>query len=60
MATFNAPSAASISSISRTDSQQLSNAASLPLILINLQDELSFLIEQVNPLSLSAEADGIL
>ncbi len=60
MATLNTPSSFAVGSISRTDSQRLPIGASLPLILINLQDEFSFLIEQVNPLNPSAEADGII
>lgn len=58
MATFNALASVPIGSDSYTDSQQLSEGAPLPLILINLQEKFSFLIEQVNPLNLSAEADG--
>lgn len=60
MATFNALSSVPIGSVSRMDGQRFLGGAPLPLILINLQDEFSFLIEQVNPLNLSAEADNII
>ena len=72
MATFNAPGSVPISGLSHTDGQQFSGSfsgpfsgpfsggAPLPLILINLQEEFSFLIEQVNPLSVYAGADNII